>query len=155
MAGRDRTILTTERLVLRELTRADAPNLAEVLGDPESMQFYPAPFTDDQIEGWIRWITVSYERNGFGLWGVVLASDGRFLGDCGPMIQPVEGHAELEIGYHIVRAEWGKGYATEAARACRDDAFNRLDAPRVVSIVDPAHVPSRRVASKVHAPEPQ
>ena len=56
----------------------------------------------------------------------------------------------MEIGYHILRREWGRGYATEAARACCDYAFSTLAYPRIVSIVDPLNIASRHVAAKVH-----
>jgi hypothetical protein len=53
------------------------------------------------------------------LWAVIRRSDGRFLGDCGPMLQPVEEQLIPEVGYHIVPPEQGRGYATEAARGIR------------------------------------
>ena len=66
------------------------------------------------------------------------------------MLQPVEGELVPEIGYHIVRREWGRGYATEAATACRDLVLGELGFERVVSIVAPENLASRRVAEKVH-----
>ena len=72
------------------------------------------------------------------------------LGDCGLTMQPVEGQPLIEIGYHLKRAVWGNGYATEAALACRDYAFAVLNAPRVVSIVNPHNWPSRWVAERIH-----
>jgi [ribosomal protein S5]-alanine N-acetyltransferase len=146
-----RTILTTARLTLRELTDVDADALHEILGDPVAMEHYPAPKTRDETLGWIRWARTSYAENGFGLWAVERTSDGAFLGDCGPMLQPVEGASVPEIGYHIVRRDWGHGYATEAAAAVRDLVLGPLGFDRVVSIVDPANVASRRVAGNVHA----
>ena len=144
------SILESDRLVLRALTLADTSGLLEVLGDPVAMQHYPAAKDRPQVEAWIRWALESYERNGFGLWAVVRQTDGAFLGDCGPMLQPVEGRTIPEIGYHIVRREWGRGYATEAARACLDWVFRNTDRPRVCSIVSPVNTASRRVAEKVH-----
>jgi RimJ/RimL family protein N-acetyltransferase len=82
---------------------------------------------------------------------VIRSEDGRFLGDCGPMFQPVDGEQVPELGYHVVRAEWGKGYATEAARACRDWFFANTPHDRLVSIVWPPNTGSRRVAERVHA----
>ena len=146
-----RPILTTDRLTLRELTEDDVDVLHEVLGDPVAMAHYPAPKTRDETLAWIRWATDSYERNGFGLCAVVQTADGAFLGDCGPMLQPVEGELVPEIGYHIVRRAWGQGYATEAAGACRDLVLGDLGYERVVSIVAPDNLASRRVAEKVHA----
>ncbi len=86
-------------------------------------------------------------RSGFGLWAVERTVDGAFLGDCGPMLQPVEGELVPEIGYHIVRREWGHGYATEAAVACRDLVLGAFGFSRVVSIVAPENLaltPCRR-----------
>jgi [ribosomal protein S5]-alanine N-acetyltransferase len=143
-------IATSDRLTLRELTLDDADALLEVLGDPIAMEHYPAPNTRAETEGWIEWARDSYERNGFGLWAVERSADGAFLGDCGPMLQPVEGELVPEIGYHIIRREWGHGYATEAASACRDLVLGPLGFDRVVSIVSPENLPSRRVAEKVH-----
>ncbi len=143
-------ILRTERLTLRELTLDDVDSLFAVLGDPIAMEHYPAPKSLAETEAWIRWAQDSYERNGFGLWAIERAADRAFLGDCGPMLQPVEGALVPEIGFHIVRREWGRGYATEAALACRDLVLGGLGFERVVSIVAPENLASRRVAEKVH-----
>ncbi len=113
-----REILTTERLLLRPLEPDDLDTLIEVLGDPVAMRYYPAPFDRDRVAAWIEGARRSYRDNGFGPWAVIRRSDGRFLGDCGPMLQTVEDHVIPEVGYHIVPAEQGRGYATEAAGAC-------------------------------------
>jgi RimJ/RimL family protein N-acetyltransferase len=145
-----RIVARTDRLTLRELTFNDIGALLEVLGDPVAMEHYPAPMTRAQTEDWIAWARESYERNGFGLWAVERSTDGAFLGDCGPMLQPVEGELVPEIGYHIVRRWWGRGFATEAAVACRNLVLGELGFARVVSIVAPENLASRRVANKVH-----
>lgn len=150
MAPAPAIIARTDRLILRELTLDDVDALFEVLGDPVAMEHYPAPKTRAETEGWIRWARDSYERNGFGLWAVERTSDRAFLGDCGPMLQLVDGERVPEVGYHVVRREWGHGYATEAAAACRDIVLGRLGFERVVSIVAPENLVSRRVAEKVH-----
>jgi [ribosomal protein S5]-alanine N-acetyltransferase len=145
-----RIIAQTDRLILRELTPDDVDSLLEVLGDPIAMEHYPAPKTRAETEDWIAWARGSYQQNGFGLWAVERSLDGVFLGDCGPMLQPVEGELVPEIGYHIVQREWGRGYATEAAIACRDLVLGEFGFERVVSIVAPENLASRRVAEKVH-----
>lgn len=144
------SIITTERLRLRQFVPEDVENLYPILSDAETMRFYPAPFTREQTEGWIRWASQHYDK-GFGLWAVERLSDGLFLGDCGIVLQPIDTGEVYEVGYHIRRDCWGQGYAPEAARAARDYAFEQLDAPIVVSIVDPLNVQSRRVGEKVHA----
>jgi [ribosomal protein S5]-alanine N-acetyltransferase len=145
-----RIVARTHRLTLRELTIHDVDGLLEVLGDPIAMEHYPAPKTRAETEGWIGWARDSYRLNGFGLWAVERTADGAFLGDCGPMLQPVEGELVPEIGYHIIRREWGRGYATEAATACRNLVLGEFGFGRAVSIVAPENLASRRVAEKVH-----
>ena len=143
--------MATERLLLRELEPDDLDALFEVLGDPEAMRYYPAPFDRDGVAAWIERVRRSYRENGFGLWAVIRRSDGRFLGDCGPMLQPVEGQLIPEIGYHIVPTEQGRGYATEAARACLAWTFANTSFDIVCSLVVAENGPSRAVATKVHA----
>lgn len=144
-------LLTTERLTLRELTPDDVDGMLEIFGDAEAMWAYPSTKDRAETEGWIDWARKSYRQNRWGLWAVIRHEDDRFLGDCGPMWQPVEGEQVPELGYHIVRAEWGKGYATEAALACRDWFFDNTTLDRLVSIVWPPNTASRRVAERVHA----
>jgi RimJ/RimL family protein N-acetyltransferase len=79
---------------------------------------------------------------------MVLRSTGELIGDCGCGVQEVEGKKEVEIAYHVRRDLWGKGYAPEAARACMEYAFNRLGAPRLISMIRPENTNSRRVAEK-------
>jgi RimJ/RimL family protein N-acetyltransferase len=143
-------ILETERLILRELELTDVNGLAEVLSDPVAMRFYPAPFDRDGVVSWIERVRASYTKDGFGLWAVTDKRDGRFLGDCGPMLQPVEGILIPEIGYHIVPSQQGRGYATEAARACLAWVFEHEQFDLVCSLVATENAPSRAVASKVH-----
>jgi ribosomal-protein-alanine N-acetyltransferase len=146
-----RHIFTTERLVLRELELDDVDALFEILGDPDAMRYYPAPFDREGVVGWIEWARRSYVENGFGLWAVIRRTDGRFLGECGPMLQPVEDRLIPEVGYHIVPLEQGRGYATEAARACVAWVFVNTPFDIVCSLVSPENAPSRSVAAKVHA----
>ena len=144
------TVLETGRLRLRELEPDDIDALIEILGDPVAMRHYPAPFDRERVAGWIAWARASYAANGFGLWAVIRRSDGRFLGDCGPMLQPVEDRLIPEVGYHIVAAEQGRGYATEAAQACVDWVFAHTSHDIVCSLVAPENASSRAVARKVH-----
>jgi len=144
-------LVSTERLFLRQLELDDVDALFEVLGDPASMRYYPAPFDRDGVANWIEWARLSYRENGFGLWAVIRRSDGRILGDCGPMLQPVEGQLIPEVGYHIVPTEQRRGYATEAARACVAWVFANTPFDVVCSLVAPENAPSRAVAAKIHS----
>lgn len=141
-------ILETPRLLLRPFTPADFEALYAVIGDPVTMQFYPFPFDKQSTLDWIERNLRRYEEDGSGLRAVVLKSSGEMIGDCGPVWQEVEGMRELEIGYHIRRDHWGRGYATEAARVAMAYAFEKFPVERVISLIRPENIPSRRVAEK-------
>lgn len=115
--------LETERLVLRELTSLDFDALYAVLGDSDIMQHYPYTFDETRVRRWIQKNQERYHVFGFGLWAVVLKETGELIGDCGLTMQNVDGVILPEIGYHIAKAHQRRGYAREAARACRDWAF--------------------------------
>jgi ribosomal-protein-alanine N-acetyltransferase len=141
-------VLETERLLLRKFTLDDVAALTAVIGDPIAMRWYPAPFDHDGVTTWIKGNIQRYQRDGYGLWAMVLKASGELIGDCGCAIQEVEDKKEIEIGYHVRRDLWGNGYAPEAARACMEYAFNKVGARRVISIIRPENVNSRRVAEK-------
>jgi RimJ/RimL family protein N-acetyltransferase len=143
-------VIETERLLLREFVPEDLEQLAPIFADAEMMRFYQAPFTRERTADWIARSMGLYAERGHGLWAMLRRDDGLFLGDCGLVPQQIEGVEQLEIGYHVRRDQWGRGYATEAAVACRDYAFERLGAASVCSIVDPLNLASRRVAERVH-----
>jgi [ribosomal protein S5]-alanine N-acetyltransferase len=141
-------ILTTPRLILREFSPDDADALGTVLSDPETMRFYPAPLDRTGVEEWIARNRRRYAKDGFGLWAIVLKTDGSLIGDCGLTVQGVDGADEIEIGYHVRRDHRGQGLATEAARACRDFGFAHLPIEHLISLMRPENLPSRRVAEK-------
>jgi len=108
----------------------------------------PPPFDRADVENWIARNRYRYAKDGHGLWAMILKSTGELIGDCGLTVQDVDGAKEVEIGYHVRRDHWGRGLATEAACACRDYGFSRY-ANRLVSIIRPENLPSRRVAEKI------
>jgi RimJ/RimL family protein N-acetyltransferase len=141
-------IIETERLFLRELVMSDKEELAKILSDPESMRFYPAPFSDTKIEDWIKWNIDNYKKYKHGLWAVILKEGNVFLGDCGITIQDIEGVKLPELGYHIKKEYCNKGYATEAAKACMDYAFRTFDYPVLYTYTKHDNKPSLKVAEK-------
>jgi RimJ/RimL family protein N-acetyltransferase len=147
-ANHTKTILETPRLMLREFVPGDVDALAAVIGDPETMKHYPAPFDRAAVVDWIERNRRRYEADGFGLWAMVLKGSGELVGDCGLIRQDLNGTSEIEIGYHVRRDLWGRGLATEAARACRDYGFANLPVDRLISLIRPENLPSRRVAEK-------
>lgn len=142
-------VLQTARLQLREFTPEDADALAQVLSDPETMRHYPAPYDRAGVEQWIERNRQRYQIDGVGLWAMELTNTQEVIGDCGIILQQVEGDQLYEIGYHLRRDLWGNGLATEAAIACRDWAFANLKTERMISLIRPENLPSRRVAGRV------
>jgi ribosomal-protein-alanine N-acetyltransferase len=141
-------VLETERLVLREFESGDTDALLEVLGDPVAMQYYPAPFPRAEVIDWIRRNRARYHDVGFGLWAMILKDSGQLIGDCGCYVRDVLGCMDFELGWHVRRDLWGRGYATEAARHCIDYAFTKLGATRIIALVRPENLSSCRVAEK-------
>jgi ribosomal-protein-alanine N-acetyltransferase len=136
-------------MVLRPLEISDVDSLMDIFSDTEAMRYYPATKSRREAEEWVQWNLNSYRERGFGLWAAILKSSGEFAGQCGLIAQEVDGRDEVEIGYLFVRKFWGRGLATEAARACRDYGFGTLGYDRLVSLIDPSNLASRRVAEKV------
>lgn len=139
-------IFETERLYLRRLTQADFDALCKILQDEETMYAYEGAFSDAEVQEWLDRQLARYEMWDFGLWAVVLKGSGQVIGQCGLTMQPWKDREVLEIGYLFQRSHWHKGYATEAAMACKTYAFEVLNAPEVCSIIRDTNLPSQRVA---------
>ncbi len=143
-----KVILATERLLLRELTPDDFDAMFEIFGDAETMLYYPRPYDRAMLEAALQRQFASYAEHGYGLWALMLKRENKFIGDCGLLHQEVDGALELEVGYHVHRSYWGQGFAPEAAKACFDYGFNVLGRTRMISMIRPENLPSRRVAEK-------
>ena len=142
-------VLETGRLLLREMTGGDFPALCRMLQDADVMYAYEHAFSEEEARDWLRRQRGRYARDGIGLWAVVEKCSGEMVGQCGLTWQDCGYPAPvLEVGYLLERAAWHRGYATEAARACRDYAFDRLGAGEVFSIIRDSNLPSQRVARR-------
>jgi len=130
------------------MTSTDLDSMSALLGDPVVMTYYPAPKSRDEAAQWIEWNKANYAEHGHGLW-IVETHAGEFLGDCGLTWQEFNGRSELEVGYHLRTDFQGRGYATEAAAACKDYARDVLHVQRLVAIIHPDNFASRRVAEKI------
>lgn len=142
-------VIETERLRLRRLVEADVPALFAMFNDRRVMRYYPGLLSMDATRTWLAWQLRNYTDHGHGLWAVEIAQSGEFAGQIGLLHQDVEGIDEVEIGYLLCSAYWHRGYATEAARACRDYGFNVLGRDRLISLIRPENEPSMRVAERV------
>ena len=155
-------MIETERLLLRLPVADDAPALTEAIVDPEVMRYLGNGETggyDDVVEQ-IAALRQGWEADGFGRFVVVRREDGAVIGRVGLLAwDPVEWRpglrseigdsAEVELGWTLLRSAWGAGYATEAARAVAGWAGREVSCRRLISLIHPDNVRSKRVAGKV------
>ena len=142
-------MLDTPRLRLRELAPHDLDFVAAMLSDPEVMRFYPKRLTREEAAVWIERQRGRYASGGHGLWLAQRRENDQPVGQVGLTIQAVGDRSEPEVGYLIHRPWWRRGYASEAAAAVLDHAFDTLGKPRVVSLIRPDNTPSQGVAIKI------
>jgi len=139
-------VFETKRLVFRRFTEANFPDMCQMLGDAEVMRYYPAVLDEAGSRAWLERIYMRYEKYGTAFCAVTLKETDEFVGQIGLLNHDIPEVRNLEIGYMLARNHWGKGYASEGARGCRDHAFGELNQDKVISIIDPRNEPSIRVA---------
>lgn len=110
------------------------------------MYAYEGAFNDTEVQEWLDKQISRYEKFGFGLWAVILKETDEMIGQCGLSMQPWKDREVLEVGYLFQRQYWHNGYAIEAANACKEYAFEVLDASEVCSIIRDTNTASRNVA---------
>jgi ribosomal-protein-alanine N-acetyltransferase len=143
-------VATTRRLTLRELTTADAPFIWELVGDPDFIRFIGdrgVRSVDDAGQYLERGPFDMYARHGFGLWGVELKATGTPIGMCGLLKR--DWLDDVDIGYALLPAFRGQGYAFEAARAVLTHAMDTLGLPRVAAIVSPGNEKSEALLGRL------
>jgi len=142
--------LETPRLNLRMMKLSDLDDLLKIFGDPKVMaSFNTNPFEREQMEGWVQRNLAHQEKHGYGLFSVILKSNDILIGNCGLEHMEVDGELATELGYDFRSDYWNQGYATEAAMAVRDYAFNELSLPSLISLIRTGNQASRRVSEKI------
>lgn len=144
-----KAILESQRFLFRELQEDDLPFVAMMLADPLVMQFYPSTYAMAGAREWLDRQMRRYRSHGYGKWLLLEKSTGQPVGQVGLAPQVVDEMEETEIGYLIQKAFWRRGYATEAATAVRDYAFQKLSKDHVISLIRPVNIPSQGVAEKI------
>ncbi|MDP4199734.1 MAG: GNAT family N-acetyltransferase [Bacteroidota bacterium] len=147
-------ILTTSpRLTLRSLEREDIPHSVDMWCDAETMRYMGGPRERTKLLAYIDDLlthedaTDIHTPNQF--WTAIQTHTNEYIGDFGLIQKEVDGAVETELVYLVAKHHWGNGYATEGARALADYAFAVAGLSRLVSLVDPEHIASQRVAEKV------
>jgi RimJ/RimL family protein N-acetyltransferase len=144
--------LKTERLILRQWSRSDLDNFAKINADPEVMKYYPKLLSRQESDAGIAKFEALITKNGWGFWAVETIDDQSFIGLVG-LHQPLYKlpfSPCVEIGWRLARAEWGKGYVTEAGSACLEFAFDRLDLSEVYAFTSVANMKSRAVMERLN-----
>jgi RimJ/RimL family protein N-acetyltransferase len=143
--------IRTDRLMLRGWRHADRGRFAELNADPQVAEFLGGPLDRDASDALVDRILVRWDSDGHGLWAVERVEDGRFLGFVGlaaPSFHAVFSPC-VEVGWRLAREAWGRGYATEAARAALRFGFVELDLDEIVSFTTVANVRSRAVMERL------
>src|SRR5262249_35970647 len=135
--GRSMLTLETERLVLRQFRESDLDAYAEMVGDAEVMRFIGSGVPLTRSEAWrnMAMMLGHWQLRGYGLWAVEERSGGELVGRVGYW-EP-EGWPGFEAGWMLRRAYWGRGFATEAARAALAHAFTAMGRTHVISLIRP------------------
>ena len=143
--------IETDRLRIRELEESDVDGAHRVYGDPEVMRYVGADGearTREESAAGVARMIEGQRRNGFSLWRVELRETGEMIGVCG--VVHVDGTGpDVELVYEFQQSAWGRGYATEAARACLDAALGPLGLKRVIALAYPDNAQSIRIMQKL------
>jgi RimJ/RimL family protein N-acetyltransferase len=142
--------LTTARLRLRAFTPGDEERIHAIYADPEVMRYvgHGAHRTTAETTRALRGYADALRTRGYGFVAVVELATGELIGDAG--LHPLAGRGpDVELGYTLARAAWGRGYGTEVGRALVAHAFGVLGVPRVMAQVEPDNVASRHVLEKL------
>ena len=143
--------LRTERLVLRRWRAADREPFAALNADPVVMEHFVACPTRAESDDLVDRIEDHFDREGWGLWAVEVTETGRFIGFTGLWPATFEAHftPAVEVGWRLAQEGWGRGYATEAARAALQDGFERFAFAEIVSMTSVTNTRSQRVMQKL------
>jgi ribosomal-protein-alanine N-acetyltransferase len=140
--------LETQRLLIRDLEADDIPALVKLWTDPDVTCYMGGP---RDVTGLRKSLgeDAGAIPPAFDLRPVVDKASGEVVGHCGLLEKLVDGAQEIELVYVFAKATWGRGLATEAARALRDHAFDEMRIPRLIALIDPGNAASARVAAKI------
>jgi RimJ/RimL family protein N-acetyltransferase len=143
--------LRTDRLCLRCWRPSDRTPFAALNADPRVMEFFPATLAREDSDRLAARIDAHFERHGFGLWAVEIPNVTSFAGFIGLSVPSFNTHFTpcVEIGWRLSAEHWGRGYATEGARAVLTFGLETLGLPEIVSFTVPGNLRSRRVMERI------
>ena len=142
-------VITTARLVLREMTMDDLPAMRAIVQDEQTMYAWGHAWSEEDTVAGLEKQIRAYQEDGYGRWAVVLKETGAVIGMCGLLWWETDKEKVPEIGYLFNRAYWHNGYAAEAAVACKKYAFDVLGFDEVFSLIKDNNYPSMNVAIRM------
>lgn len=144
-------VLITPRLRLRPWREADLEPFAALSADAEVMAHFPGVLDRAQSDALAHRFAAAMRRDGFGQWAVEVPGEAPFVGFCGLAVAAFTAPFTpcVEIGWRLARAAWGRGYATEAARAVLAQAFGPMDLEALVAFTAVGNQRSRRVMERL------
>jgi RimJ/RimL family protein N-acetyltransferase len=143
--------IETERLILRAWKKRDREQFARLNSNPRVMEFMPSALSAAQSDSLFDRIDYHFREHGFGLYAVELRGEASFIGFLGLAVPSFEFHFGpcVEIGWRLFPEYWGRGLATEGAKAVARHAFESLGLESLVSFTVPQNARSRRVMEKL------
>lgn len=143
--------LRTERLLLRQWRDTDLEPFAALNADPETMRYFPSRASRAESDALAERSRRQIDEEGWGLWAVEVEDGPRFVGFVGLARPSFEEHftPAVEVGWRLAREHWGRGYATEAARAALGYGFDELGLDEIVSFTSPLNEPSWKVMERL------
>lgn len=143
--------IETERLLLRQWRADDREPFARMSADPEVMAHFPGTLVRAEADRIVDVVEAEIATHGYGFWALESRTTGDFLGFTGIRAprDALPFSPCIEVGWRLARDSWGKGYATEAARAALDFGFTRLGLPEIVSFTAVRNERSRRVMQRL------
>jgi len=115
------------------------------------MEHFPSTLARTESDAFADGIEAGFEERGCGLWAVEIPGEAEFIGYVGLALHDFPAHftPAVEIGWRLAREYWGRGFATEAARAAVADGFERVGLDEIVSFTVPANVRSVGVMERL------
>lgn len=144
-------ILKTKRLGLRNWLPDDQDPFIELCQNPEVMEFFPSTLSKKETIGLIDRLQLHFEKHGYTYFAIDILETGAFIGFCGLLIQAWQSEFTpcVDMGWRLKKSAWGKGYATEAAKACLEAAEHTFKLQEVFAFAPDLNIPSQKVMKKI------
>lgn len=142
-------LLETERLCISKFTMDDLDSLCRIMEKPEVMYAWEHGFTRSETRKWMNRQLTRYKKDGYGYFAVSLKESGELIGQVGLMKSVIGDNEVTELGFIFDNDFWGKGYATESAKACMQYGFEKIGLNRIYCSIRPENTASIRVAENL------